>query len=164
MMPSVPAVELLSRLAGFVRGNLEDGWAAEPPAARLALLLREELARWTRATYAGSACECGAVRKGSRRGLTLAIHAPPATHRVEIWGLACGDEGEGDVAFTPHAAHSWVVLAHLGGECPRLESCARKLESAGLRRVDRFEEDRLSLSLWRGSSAPEGCPACLEKR
>jgi hypothetical protein len=156
--------DLLRRLEETVSKNLEEGWVAEPPAARLALLIREELGRWTQAMYPGSSLEGTAIDPDSRRRLSLAIHSPPVTHRVEVWGLACGDEREGTVSSGEHVAHSWVVLAHLGGPCAHHDANAAKLASAGLRRVEARETPRLSLSLWMGAAAPDGCPACQARR
>ncbi len=156
--------KILGHLEQVVSENLEGGWVAEPPAARVALLVREELQRWTRATYPGSACEGSSLDPGSRRRLALAIHSAPVSHRVEIWGLACGDEREAAVPAGEHVAHSWVVLAHLGGACPNLEAHAARLSEAGLKRLDRRETPKLSLSLWMGKAAPDGCPACLEQK
>ena len=155
--------ELLETLEKIVQANLEEGWVAEPPAARLALLVREELGRWTQATYPGSALEGSALDPGSRRRLGLRIHSAPVTHRVEVWGLACGDEAEAAVPKGDHIAHSWVVLAHLGGPCRNLESRAAQLAGAGLKRMEARETPKLSLSLWTGAAAPDGCPACLGK-
>lgn len=155
--------DLLGRLETFVRANLENGWVAEPPAARMALLVREELARWTQATYPGSTSEGAALDKDSRRRLSLTIHSAPVTHRVEVWGMACGDEAEKVVPAGEHIAHSWLVLAHLGEPCPHLEARSSKIAAAGLKRVDRREGAGLSLSLWMGAAAPDGCPACRTK-
>ncbi len=156
--------ELLASLEKLVQANLEDGWVAEPPAARLALLVREELGRWTQANYPGSSMEGAALDPGSRRRLSLDIHSAPVTHRVEVWGLACGDEAEAAVPKSGHISHSWVVLAHLGGPCPRLDARAAQLSAAGLKRMEVRETPKLSLSLWTGASAPDGCPACLGKQ
>jgi hypothetical protein len=156
--------KILGRLEQVIGEHLEKGWAAEPAAARAALLVREELQRWTQATYPGSACEGAALDPGSRRRLSLTIHSAPVSHRVEIWGLACGDEGESAVPAGEHVAHSWVVLAHVGKPCPNLAARAAKLEGAGLRRLDLRESPTLSLSLWMGKAAPDGCPACLGKK
>ncbi len=153
--------ELLGRLARVIEENLEAGWVAEPPAARAALLAREELARWTQATYPGSTSEGAALDPGSRRRLSLTIHSAPVTHRVEVWGLACGDDREASVPAGEHIAHSWVVLAHLGPPCPNLEASRARIQAAGLRKVDERGTDRLQLSLWMGAAAPDGCPACL---
>lgn len=155
--------QLLGRLAQVIETHLDDGWVAETTAARIALLVREELARWTQTTYPGSTSEGAALDPDSRRRLSLTIHSAPVTHRVEIWGLACGDEREADVPSGEHIAHSWVVLAHLGSPCPNLEACRAKIQSAGLRKVDERQGPRLSLSLWMGAAAPDGCPACLAR-
>ncbi len=155
--------ELLQTLEEIVRADLEDGWVAEPPAARLALLVREELGRWTQANYPGSTLEGAALDPGSRRRLSLKIHSAPVTHRVEVWGLACGDEAEAAVPRGEHVSHSWVVLAHLGAPCPHLEARSAQLAAAGLKRMESRESAGLSLSLWTGASAPDGCPACLGK-
>ncbi len=160
---SFPTAELLGRLEQAVLGNLDDGWVAEPAAARAALLVREELRRWTQATYPGSASEGEALEPGSRRRLSLVIHSAPVTHRVEVWGLACGDDLEAAPPGGDHIAHSWVVLAHLGGDCPNLAANVAKLEGAGLRRIEERRSDRLRLSLWMGNAAPDGCPACRTK-
>jgi hypothetical protein len=161
---ALPTSALLERLEKVVVENLDDGWAMEPPAARAALLVREELARWTQSTYPGSASEGAALEADSRRALALTIHSAPTTHRVEVWGLACGDERESRVPSSGHAAHSWVVVAHVGAACANLEASAAQLKSSGLRRVDHRETPRLTLSLWMGAAAPDGCPACLEKQ
>jgi hypothetical protein len=161
---TVSTGELLERVQKFVETRLDDGWVAEPPAARLALLVREELGRWTAATYPGSSLELAALEPGSRRRLSITIHSAPVTHRVEIWGLACGDEREAAVPAGEHAAHSWVVLAHLGGACANAEAHARKLSSTGLKRIEARESPSLSLALWMGAAAPDGCPACRQGR
>ena len=155
--------ELLGRLEKAVESNLDDGWAAEPPAARAALLVREELAAWTRTTYPGSACQGSALDPGSRRRLALTIHSAPVSHRVEVWGLACGDDAEARVPAGEHVSHSWVVVAHVGGPCKYLEASVAKLEAAGLRRLEERRTPRLTLSLWMGAAAPDGCPACQAK-
>ncbi|HEX7897186.1 MAG TPA: hypothetical protein VF950_05475 [Planctomycetota bacterium] len=155
--------ELLGRLEKAVESKLEDGWAAEPPAARAALLVREELAAWTRTTYPGSACDGSALDPGSRRRLALTIHSAPVSHRVEVWGLACGDDAESVIPVGEHVAHSWVVLAHVGGPCKNLDARVAKLTAAGLRRLEERLTPRFALSLWMGAAAPDGCPACLAK-
>src|ERR1041384_3757273 len=155
--------DLLERIEKHVLDHLEDGWVAEPRAARLALLVREELGRWTQATYPGSALENSPLDPGSRRNLSLRIHSAPVTHRVEIWGMACGDEIETAVPKGDHIGHSWVVLAHVGPSCERVNARAAGLLRAGLARLGSRETPQLSLSLWSGSAAPDGCPACLAK-
>lgn len=155
---------LLERVEKHVLEFLDKNWAAEPAASRAALLVREELGRWTQSTYPGSSIERSAIDAGSRRRLSLRIHSAPVTHRVEVWGMACGDEAEGDLPKGGHIAHSWVVLAHVGEPCPRVKSRAAALESAGLSRLEARETPRLSLSLWSGSAAPDGCPACQENK
>ena len=156
--------DLLGRLAGVIRENLEKGWVAEPPAARAALLIREELARWTQATYPGSSCEPASLAPDSRRHLSLTIHSAPVTHRVEVWGLACGDERESRIPSSDHIAHSWVVVAHLGDACANHKAHADRISGAGLRRIELKETPGLTLSLWMGAAAPDGCPACLSKK
>lgn len=156
--------EILGRLEKAVAENLENGWVAEPRAARLALLIREELGRWTQSHYPGSTSEGDALEADSRRRLSLTIHSAPVSHRVEIWGLACGDDRETAVPDSGHVAHSWVVLAHLGDPCANLDLNASKLSAAGLKKMDERQSDRLSLSLWMGAAAPDGCPACLGKQ
>lgn len=156
--------EILARLAEAVETNLATGWVAEPPAARLALLIREELAQWTRRTYPGSTCDLGTLEADSRRHLTLTIHSAPVTHRVEIWGMACGDEREGCLPAGAHLGHSWVVLAHLGNSCKNADAASEKIASFGLRQAERRQSARLSLSLWMGNAAPDGCPACLSQK
>jgi len=160
---SQSTADLLLSLEKIVQANLEEGWAAEPRAARLALLVREELGRWTQTTYPGSTLEGAALDPGSRRRLSLKIHSAPVTHRVEVWGLACGDEAEGAAPKGEHVSHSWVVLAHLGGSCRHLEARAAQLAAAGLRKMEALETPALSLSLWTGAAAPDGCPACLAR-
>jgi hypothetical protein len=155
--------ELLTRVEKTVEAKLDDGWAAEPPAARAALLVREELAAWTQANYPGSACDGAALDPGSRRRLALTIHSAPVSHRVEVWGLACGDEAEARLPAGEHIAHSWVVVAHVGGPCPNLQASLGKLADAGLKRLGERSTPRLTLSLWMGAAAPDGCPACLAK-
>lgn len=155
--------QILSRIEEALRSKLDDGWVAEPPAARAALLVREALADWTRSTYPGSSCEGASLEPGSRRRLSLVIHSAPVSHRVEIWGLACGDDQETKVPAGEHIAHSWVVLAHVGERCPRLDASAARLAQAGLKRVDERAAPGLSLSVWMGAAAPDGCPACLGK-
>jgi hypothetical protein len=155
--------QLLGRLEKTIESGLDDGWVMEPPAARLALLVREELARWTQSTYPGSSCEGAALDPGSRRRLSLTIHSAPVSHRVEVWGMACGDEDEARVPAGEHIAHSWVVVAHAGKPCAHLEARLGRIAQAGLRRVDARESPRLSLSLWMGAAAPDGCPACVSK-
>jgi hypothetical protein len=156
--------KILGRLEQVIDESLEKGWVSEPHAARLALLVREELQRWTQANYPGSSCEGAALDPDSRRRLSLTIHSAPVSHRVEVWGLACGDDRESTVPAGEHVAHSWVVLAHLGAPCPNLRASAAKLEVAGLKRLDQRETPKLSLSLWMGKAAPDGCPACLAKK
>jgi len=158
---TMSTVELLDRLENILSRNLEEGWVAEPPAARLALLIREELGHWTRATYPGSVCEGAALDPGSRRRLSLTIHSAPVTHRVEVWGLACGDEREHLLPSGEHIAHSWVMLGHLGGACANADGHAAKLAAAGLKLLDERRNPKRSLSLWMGVAAPGGCPACL---
>jgi hypothetical protein len=151
---------LLERLEKHLSAHLEANWASEPPAARAALLVREELGRWTQSTYPGAALEGSALDPGSRRRLKLTIHSAPVTHRVEVWGMACGDTAEPSVPRGEHLTHSWVVLAHVGGPCSHLEARAAKLEAAGLKRMESRVTPTLSLSVWTGASAPDGCPDC----
>lgn len=155
--------ELLAKIERTVEAKLDDGWAAEPPAARAALMVREELTAWTRGNYPGSACEGTSLDPGSRRRLALTIHSAPVSHRVEVWGLACGDDAEAQAPAGEHIAHSWVVVAHVGGPCRNLNARLAQLEAAGLKRLEERSSPRLSLSLWMGAAAPDGCPACLAK-
>ena len=155
--------QLLTRIEEALRAKIDEGWVAEPPAARAALLVREALADWTRSSYPGSSCEGAALDPGSRRRLSLVIHSAPVSHRVEIWGLACGDDREAEIPAGEHVAHSWVVLAHVGEPCPRLEARAARLAQAGLKRHDQRVAPGLALSIWMGAAAPDGCPACLGK-
>ena len=159
MVLSISTRELLERLSKVLELKLDNGWVMEPPAARMALVAREELERWTETAFPGSSCQADAIEKDSRRGLSLTIHAAPTSHRVEIWGMACDDDREGDVALTGHTAHSWVVLAHKGPACDNAKSHAAKLEAAGLKKVD-SQDGTVMLSLWKGSTAPDGCPDC----
>lgn len=152
---------LLERVETFVSGHLEANWAAEPKPARLALLVREELRRWTQSSYPGATCEGSALDAGSRRRLSLTIHSAPVSHRVEVWGLSKDD------AATPpsaHTAHSWVVLAGDGGAGAAVEKAGEQLAKAGLKRVDQREGPLFSLSLWMGATAPDGCAECLGKK
>ena len=152
---------LLERVEKFVAGHLDTNWAAEPRPARLALLVREELRRWTLSSYPGASCDGAALDPQSRRRLSLTIHSAPVTHRVEIWGLA---EGEPVAAPSAHSAHSWVLLAGDGGAGKALDEACGRLEKAGLKRLDRRDGPTFSLSLWMGSTAPDGCPECLGKK
>jgi hypothetical protein len=97
----------------------------------------------------------------SRRLLGITIHSPPTTHRVEIWGLACGDDREARPAPLDHTAHSWVMVAHLGGSCPNHDAHLAKLRDAGLKMMNERRSDGVHFSLWMGAAAPGGCPACL---
>lgn len=152
---------LLERLEKFVSAHLGANWAVEPPPARLALLVREELRRWTQSAYPGATCEGAALEKGSRRRLTLTIHSAPVTHRVEIWGLS---KDEPPKAPSAHTAHSWVVLAGEGGAGGSMDVAEAGLLKAGLKRLDRRDGPGFSLSLWMGATAPDGCPECLGKK
>ena len=149
---------LLERVEKFVAAHLDANWAAEPKAARLALLVREELRRWTQSSYPGSTCEGAALDPDSRRRLSLTIHSAPVSHRVEVWGVLKDDPVR---AVNGHTAHSCVVLA---GEPDGLEKASEQLAKAGLKRVDRRDGPSFSLSLWMGSGAPDGCPECLGKK
>ncbi|HVR87096.1 MAG TPA: hypothetical protein VMU54_22415 [Planctomycetota bacterium] len=151
---------LLERLEKFAAAHLDGNWVAEPKPARLALLVREELRRWTQSSYPGASCEGAALDPGSRRRLCLTIHSAPVSHRVEIWGL---ERTEALRDLSPHTAHSWVVLAGEDGPGSAINSVADLLLKAGLRRVDRRDNIGFSLSLWMGAGAPDGCPECLGK-
>ena len=74
--------------------------------------------------------------------------------------MACGDEAEPAVPKGEHLGHSWVVLAHVGAPCRHLEARAAKLAAAGLKRMEIRENPALSISVWTGASAPDGCPDC----
>ena len=152
---------LLERVEKFVATHLDANWAAEPPPARLALLVREELRRWTQSSYPGETCEGASLDPDSRRRLSLTIHSAPVSHRVEIWGLSKDDALK---SLSGHTSHSWVVLAGEGGAAATLEAASGQLEKAGLKRLDRREGPSFSLSLWMGASAPDGCPECLGKK
>ncbi len=149
---------LLERVEKFVAGHLEANWVLEPFPARLALLVREELKRWTLSSYPGSTCEGAALDPDSRRRLSLTIHSAPVSHRVEIWGLAKDDAVK---PVSGHTTHSWVVVA---GEGSAFDAAAEQLSKAGLRKVDQRSGPTFSLSLWMGSTAPDGCPECLGKK
>lgn len=151
---------LLERVEKFVEARLDENWAAEPKPARLALLVRDELRRWTLSSYPGASCEGAALDPGSRRRLSLTIHSAPASHRVEVWGLERSEVPKG---LGRHTAHSWVVLAGEDGSGSAMESLADLLQKAGLRRVDRRDSAAFSLSLWMGAGAPDGCPECRGK-
>jgi hypothetical protein len=149
---------LLERVEKFVSGHLEANWVSEPKPARLALLVREELRRWTLASYPGATCDGAALDPNSRGRLSLTIHSAPVTHRVEVWGLAK------DGAVKPpsvHTSHSWVVIAGESGAGSAFETAAGFLSKAGLKKVDQRDGPVFSLSLWMGGTAPDGCPECL---
>lgn len=146
---------LLERLEKFAFAHIDTNWVAEPRPARLALLVREELRRWTLTTYPGATCDGDALDPGSRRRLSLTIHSAPASHRVEVWGLDPRDDVR---PLGGHTAHSWVVLA--GEQGP----AAEQLQKAGLKQVERRDSPAFSLSLWMGATAPDGCPECLGKK
>lgn len=152
---------LLERVEAFVAAHLEANWAAEPKPARLALLVREELRRWTQSSYPGSTCEGAALDPGSRRRLSLLIHSAPVSHRVEIWGLAKDDPVPPP---SGHTAHSWVVLVGDGVPGSAYEKAGEPLAKAGLKRVDQRDGKSFSLSLWMGATAPDGCPECLGRK
>lgn len=152
---------LLERVEKFVAAHLDANWAAEPKAARLALLVREELRRWTQSSYPGSTCEGAALDPDSRRRLSLTIHSAPVSHRVEVWGLIQDDPVR---AVSGHTIHSWVVLAGESGAGSTLEKTSEQLAKAGLKRVDRRDGPSFSLSLWMGAGAPDGCPECLGQK
>jgi len=152
---------LLERVEKFVASHLDVNWAAEPRAARLALLVREELRRWTQSSYPGATCEGSALDPESRRRLSLTIHSAPVSHRVEVWGLLKDDPIR---AVSGHTVHSWVVLAGDGGPGSAFEKAAEQLTKAGLKRVDQREGPTFSLSLWMGAGAPDGCPECLGRK
>jgi len=149
---------LLERLEKFAAAHLDTNWVSEPKPARLALLVREELRRWTQSSYPGVSCEGAALDPGSRHRLCLTIHSPPVSHRVEVWGLARTATPQ---SLGRHTAHSWVVLAGEDGAGSAVESVAGQLQKAGLRQVDRRDSAAFSLSLWMGAAAPDGCPECL---
>jgi hypothetical protein len=56
-----------------------------------------------------------------------------------------------------------VVLVGEDGPGWALEKASEPLAQAGLKRVDRRDSQGFSLSLWMGSTAPDGCPECLGK-
>lgn len=149
---------LLERVEKFVAAHLDANWAAEPKAARIALLVREELRRWTQSSYPGSSCEGSALDADSRRRLSLTIHSAPVSHRVEVWGLTQTDTVR---AVTGHTVHSWVVVA---GDAGATERASEQLAKAGLKRVDRRDGPSFSLSLWMGAGAPDGCPECQSQK
>jgi hypothetical protein len=152
---------LLERVEKFVAGHLESNWVSEPKPARLALLVREELRRWTLSSYPGATCDGAALDPNSRRRLSLTIHSAPVTHRVEIWGL---DRNETIKPVSGHTTHSWVVMAGESGAGSAFEAASGQLAKAGLKRVDQREGPTFSLSLWMGATAPDGCPECLERK
>ena len=152
---------LLEKVETFVAAHLEANWAAEPNSARLALLVREELRRWTQTRFPGSSCEGNALDAGSRRRLSLLVHSANVTHRVEVWGLAKEDAVKG---AGPHTAHSWVVLAGPAGHGTAFQSASDHLSKAGLKRVEQRDGPVFSLGLWMGSTAPDGCPECAGKK
>jgi hypothetical protein len=152
---------LLERVEKFVAGHLESNWVSEPKPARLALLVREELRRWTLVSYPGATCEGAALDPDSRRRLSLSIYSAPVTHRVEVWGMA---KDEAVKPLSRHSAHSWVVLAGEAGSGSAFETAAGQLSKAGLKKVDQRDGPGFSLSLWMGATAPDGCPECLGKK
>lgn len=152
---------LLEQVEKFVVAHLEANWAAEPNSARLALLVREELRRWTQSRFPGSTCEGAALDPDSRRRLSLTIHSAPVSHRVEVWGLAKDDVVQ---PVGLHTAHSWVVLAGAGGPGSAFQASADHLAKAGLKRIEQRDGPVFSLSLWMGSTAPDGCPECAAKK
>ena len=151
---------LLERVETFVAAHLDKNWVWEPRPARLALLVREELRRWTLSNYPGAICDGAALDAGSRKRLSLTIHSAPVSHRVEVWGLT---RTEAPLPPTAHTAHSWVVLVGEDGPGSAIEKAAEPLAQAGLKRVDRRDSPGFSLSLWMGAAAPDGCPECLAK-
>jgi len=149
---------LLEKVEKFVAAHLEANWAAEPNSSRLALLVREELRRWTQSRFPGASCEGSTLDSDSRRRLSLVIHSANVTHRVEIWGIGNEDTVKG---AGPHTAHSWVVLAGTG---TAFRSASEHLEKAGLKKVEQRDAPAFSLSLWMGTAAPDGCPECAKKK
>jgi len=149
---------LLERVEKFVAAHLETNWVAEPRPSRLALLVREELRRWTQSSYPGASCEGAALDRDSRRRLSLTIHSAPVTHRVEVWGIP---EGQPPLGLGAHTSHSWVLLAGSHEPTATFTWISEELKKAGLRQVDRRDGPGFSLSLWMGATAPDGCPECL---
>jgi hypothetical protein len=149
---------LLERVENFVAAHLDGNWAAEPRSARLALLVREELRRWTLSNYPSAICDGSALDPDSRKRLSLTIHSAPVSHRVEVWGL---DNVLPPPPLGRHSAHSWVVLAGDPVPTSALPAVEEQLRKAGLRQVDRRDGPAFSLSLWSGVTAPDGCPECL---
>ncbi|HYE97373.1 MAG TPA: hypothetical protein VEJ18_00625 [Planctomycetota bacterium] len=154
--------DLLAQLEKAVDGHLDAGWAAEPPAARAALLVREALEAWTRSTYPGSSCEGSALDPGSRRRLALRIHSAPVTHHVQVWGSAQG-EPVAPAEVDAHTQHSWVVLAHLGEPDAAFLHRIDRLADSGLRKIGERRGRHVMLNLWMGTAAPDGCPDCGPK-
>jgi hypothetical protein len=152
---------LLERIEKFVAGHLEANWVSEPNPARLALLVREELRRWTLTSYPGATCEGAALEPQSRRRLSLTIYSAPVTHRVEVWGLSNDDAVK---PVSGHTTHSWVVVASESGAGSGFDAAAGQLSKGGLKKVDQRDGPIFSLSLWMGATAPDGCPECLEKK
>jgi hypothetical protein len=152
---------LLEQVEKFAAAHLDANWAAEPNSARLALLVREELRRWTQSHFPGSTCDGDAIDRSSRRRLSLTIHSAPTTHRVEVWGLAKDDTA---TTVSAHTAHSWVVLAGAAGPGSAFQTAGDQLAKAGLKRVEQRDGPAFSLSLWMGSTAPDGCPECAGKK
>lgn len=152
---------LLERVEKFIEAHLDDRWVAEPKPARLALLVREELRRWTLSTYPGASCDGAALDPDSRRRLSLMIYSAPVSHRVEVWGL---DDVYPPQALGRHTPHSWVVLAgdHEPGSAV-YRSVSEQLRVAGLKLMESRNGTGFSLSLWAGAAAPDGCPECLGK-
>ena len=57
---------LLERVESFVTAHLDKNWVSEPKPARLALLVREELRRWTLSNYPGAICDGAVATSGLR--------------------------------------------------------------------------------------------------
>jgi hypothetical protein len=152
---------LLERIEKFVAGHLDANWVSEPNPARLALLVREELRRWTQSSYPGATCDGAALDRNSRRRLSLTIYSAPVTHRVEVWGLA---KDEAVKPVSGHTTHSWVVVAGEAGAGSAFEAATTQLSKAGLKKVEQRDGPAFSLSLWMGATAPDGCPECLGKK
>ena len=145
--------DVLAALVKSVSAGMAGKWVATPVPERLAILAREEVIRFVRETFPAAAIE--KEDAPTMRHLAVRVFTPRDCHRVEVVGAECG----GAVEAGPLAEYSWVLVAHAcGGSCGL---GARALEASGLRKIQEIAQPSVTLALWMGPRAPEGCPACL---
>lgn len=162
MIPVSP-LSVLSLVADRVAEGIGGHWAGAPIPGRLVVTAKEAVVNWARATFPGAVLEDESPSGWPLTQLAIRIFTPSSCHRMEIRGLDCATPAWRD-RIEPSSLKSWILVGHAcerSDRCSRMSRCETHLSCHRCRLAGRETRKALTLSLWAGPQAPDGCAACL---